>query len=287
MRLWSDGRWNKLMLAHGCYWARCTFCDTSLDYICRYDPSPVSLTCDRIEAMIRQTGSSGFHFVDEAAPPALLRSLAREIIRRKLTLAWWTNIRFEKNFTSELCDLLRESGCIAVTGGLEAASNRLLKLINKGVTVEQAALVAHNFSSSGIRVHAYLMYGFPTQTVQETIDSLEVIRQFFKAGLIQSGAWHRFGLTVHSPVGVDPEKFHIHRESPDPGSFANNHLVHSDPSGCDHESFREGLENSLFNYIHGIGWDLPVSKWFDFEVPEPTLAEDYIERVIGGGAEGV
>ena len=27
--LWSDGRWNKLTMAHGCYWAKCTFCDIS------------------------------------------------------------------------------------------------------------------------------------------------------------------------------------------------------------------------------------------------------------------
>jgi hypothetical protein len=35
-RLWSDGRWNKLTVAHGCYWKKCSFCDVSLDYIGRY-----------------------------------------------------------------------------------------------------------------------------------------------------------------------------------------------------------------------------------------------------------
>ena len=122
--LWSDGRWNKLTMAHGCYWGKCTFCDISLDYIKLYEPIAASLLCDRIEEIIAQTGQSGFHFVDEAAPPALMRALALEIIRRKITISWWTNIRFEKSFTRDLCLLLKASGCIAVSGGLEVASDR-------------------------------------------------------------------------------------------------------------------------------------------------------------------
>ncbi|HRN99869.1 MAG TPA: radical SAM protein, partial [Flavobacterium sp.] len=128
-RLWSDGRWNKLTMAHGCYWGKCTFCDISLDYIKRYEPAAASLLADRIEEMVAATGETGFHFVDEAAPPALMRDLALEILRRRLTITWWTNIRFEKSFTASLCRLLRASGCVAVSGGLEVASDRLLNLI--------------------------------------------------------------------------------------------------------------------------------------------------------------
>ncbi|MEI6575388.1 MAG: radical SAM protein [Bacteroidota bacterium] len=275
-RLWSDGRWNKLTLAHGCYWAKCTFCDITLDYIRRYEPNKASLLCDRIEAIISQTGTYGFHFVDEAASPALLRALATEIISRKITIAWWTNIRFEKSFSSELCHLLKESGCIAVSGGLEVASDRLLKLINKGVTVAQVAKVAGNFTEAGIMVHAYLMYGFPTQTAAETIDSLEVVRQLFEEGLVQSGFWHHFALTAHSGVSLDPQKFKIQMETSKKGCFANNDLLFNDPLGCEHGAFSEGLRKSLFNYMHGIGFDLPLQAWFDFEVPETSIEAGFI-----------
>jgi hypothetical protein len=279
-RLWSDGRWNKLTLAHGCYWGRCTFCDTSLDYIRRYEPNTVQVLCDRIEEMIRQTGQIGFHFVDEAAPPALMRALALEIIRRKLTVVWWTNIRFEKSFTYDLCLLLRESGCIAVSGGLEVASDRLLGMINKGVSVSKVAHVTDNFTRAGIMVHAYLMYGFPTQTAQETIDSLEVVRQLFEAGVIQSGFWHQFAMTAHSPVGMNPSQFKVKIENEEPGTFANNDLIHSDPTGADHEIFSEGLKKSLFNYMHGICFDFPLQDWFDFKVPKTSVAPDYIQQSI-------
>jgi hypothetical protein len=284
-RLWSDGRWNKLTLAHGCYWGKCSFCDISLDYIRRYEPMTASLLCDRIEEIIAQTQQNGFHFVDEAAPPALLRDLALEIIRRKLTVVWWTNIRFEKNFTNDLCLLLKASGCIAISGGLEVASDRLLERMKKGVTVAQVARVADAFTQAGIMVHAYLMYGFPTQTAQETIDSLEMVRQMFQLGIVQSGFWHRFAMTAHSPVGLHPEEFDVMRLGPGKGAFANNDLDHKDPLGADHDRFAEGLRKSLFNYMHGVCLDFPLSKWFEFRTPATSIPPNYLEKSIHEPAE--
>lgn len=279
-RLWSDGRWNKLTMAHGCYWGKCTFCDISLDYIKIYEPVAARQIVDRMEQLILTTGTSGFHFVDEAAPPALMREVALEIIKRKLAVSWWTNIRFEKSFTLDLCRLLKASGCIAVSGGLEVASDRLLKLIDKGVTVEQVARVNRNFTEAGIMVHAYLMYGFPTQTTQETIDSLEMVRQMFESGIMQSGFWHQFAMTAHSPVGIDPEAFDVINLSVEKGSFANNDLVHKEKSGAVHDKFSFGLKKSLFNYMHGLCFDFSLQEWFDFKVPKTKIPPDYIYRVL-------
>lgn len=279
-RLWSDGRWNKLTMAHGCYWGKCTFCDISLDYIKVYEPIAASLLCDRMEEIMQQTGQNGFHFVDEAAPPALMRALAIEIIKRKLTVSWWTNIRFEKSFTRDLCLLLKASGCIAVSGGLEVASDRLLELIQKGITVAQVAKVNKHFTDAGIMVHAYLMYGFPTQTEQETIDSLEMVRQMFKEGVLQSAYWHQFAMTAHSPVGLYPEQFNVKKVSDAVGTFANNDIVHTDPTGADHDMFSFGLKKSLLNFMHGIGLNDPLHKWFDFKTPKTTVAPDFIAKAL-------
>ena len=279
-RMWSDGRWNKLTMAHGCYWGKCTFCDISLDYIKVYEPVAAKLLCDRMEELIEQTGQNGFHFVDEAAPPALMRALALEILRRKLTVTWWTNIRFEKSFTKDLCLLLKASGCIAISGGLEVASDRLLELIQKGVTVAQVARVTRNFTEAGIMVHAYLMYGFPTQTAQETIDSLEMVRQLFEIGILQSGFWHQFAMTAHSPVGMYPEKFGVLKETETIGTFANNDIIHIDKIGTDHDQFSFGLKKSLFNFMHGICFDFPLQDWFEFKTPRTKVPSDFIYNVI-------
>ena len=278
--LWSDGRWNKLTMAHGCYWAKCTFCDISLDYIKSYEPISASLLVDRMEELINKTGQNGFHFVDEAAPPSMMKAVAIEIIKRKLVVSWWANIRFDKSFTQDLCYLLKASGCIAVSGGLEVASDRLLELIQKGITVAQVAKVSKHFSEAGIMVHAYLMYGFPTQTVQETIDSLEMVRQLFETEVLQSAFWHLFTMTAHSPVGLAPEKFLVKKVSNEIGTFANNDIAHTDPTGADHELFGFGLKKALFNYMHGNCFEFPLQKWFDFKVPNTTIAPHFIQKAI-------
>ena len=277
--LWSDGRWNKLTMAHGCYWGKCTFCDISLDYIKIYEPIAAKILVDRMEQLIDQTGENGFHFVDEAAPPALMKSLALEIIRRELTVTWWANIRFEKNFTKDLCLLLKESGCIAISGGLEVASDRLLKLIDKGVTVPQVAQVTHNLTEANIMVHSYLMYGYPTQTVQETIDSLEMVRQLFEIGIIQSGFWHQFALTAHSPVGLNPSEYGITPNYKNI-SFANNDVDFKDKTGIDHSKFSYGLKKSLYNFMHGIGFEMPLQDWFDFYTPKTQISYNYIQKCL-------
>lgn len=277
--IWSDGRWNKLTMAHGCYWGKCTFCDISLDYIKIYEPVAAKLLVDRMEELIEQTGEYGFHFVDEAAPPALMRALALEILKRELTVTWWTNIRFEKSFTKDLCLLLQKSGCIAVSGGLEVASDRLLKLIDKGVTVEQVAQVTQNFTDANIMVHAYLMYGYPSQTIQETVDSLEMVRQLFELGILQSGFWHQFALTAHSPIGIDPKAYYI-TPLTNPITFANNDVAFKDHTGIDHSKFSYGLKKSLFNFMNGIGFDMHLQEWFDFKIPKTTVPKHYIEQYL-------
>jgi len=263
-RIWSDGRWIKLQLANGCYWHKCAFCDVSLDYIGRYVPPDVPALVDTLVRLKRETGQTGFHFTDEALAPALLRPLCKELLARGETLTWWGNIRFDTSFTPSLASLMAQAGCIAVTGGLECAHDRLLKLMNKGITRASAAQACKALSDAGILVHAYLMYGFPSQTEQETLDALEYVRQRFAAGHIQSAYWHRFALTAHSPIAGNPEKFGI-RLTPRPESgsrFALNEIPYEDPGAPDHDRVGKGLRRALYNYMLGLGLDLPVKTWF-------------------------
>ena len=283
-RLWSDGRWNKLTVAHGCYWKKCSFCDVSLDYISRYDAATAHTLVDRIERIVGETGQSGFHLVDEAAPPKALKAMAQELLRRRINISWWGNIRFEKTFTPELAELLSESGCIAMSGGLEVASDRLLALMQKGVTVDQVARVTHGFSQSGILVHAYLMYGFPTQTVQDTVDALEYVRQLFLHGCIQSGFFHRFACTVHSPVGMNPQDYGVTLIPLPEGSFARNDIGFVDPTGTDHDVLGRGLKKAIYNYMHGLGLEDDVRVWFDLpkgQVPKPRVKKNAIAQALG------
>jgi hypothetical protein len=269
-RLWTERPWIKLTLAHGCYWHRCAFCDVSLDYIRRYDPADAAVIVDWMEQAMRDTGLFGFHFVDEAAPPALLGHLAREILKRGLKVEWWANIRFEKQFTPELCTLLADAGCVAMSGGLECAHDRLLALMDKGITTAQAATAMEALSSAGIMVHAYLMYGYPTQTAQEIVDALDYVRGLFASGALQSAYWHRFALTAHSKAFQDAGKLRLRVLEDRPTAFSRNEIAFDQPEHEDPGIYGEGLRRAVYNFMHGVGFDLDVRSWFDFPMPKPT-----------------
>lgn len=279
-RLWSEGHWNKLTVAHGCYWKQCTFCDVGLDYIGRYEATPTDRLIERIAGLIDETGRRNFHFVDEAAPPAGLKSLALALLERRMTINWWGNIRFEAAFSPDLCRLLAASGCIAVTAGLEAASDRLLEKMKKGITVDQTVLVCSAFKRAGILVHGYLMYGFPSETLQETVDALERVRQLFAAGLMQSAFWHRFTATAHSPIGLDPKAHGIRIVGPRFQGFAQNDLFHTDPNGSTPDWVKEGLRRSMLNFLEGRGLTMDVRGWFDRKAPRPSVSPIWVRRLL-------
>ena len=274
-RLWSQGRWNKMVMAQGCYWHRCAFCDTSLPYIGDYRAPQASVVVDRMERVMGQTERTGFHFVDEALPPKLLGDVAEEIIRRGLAVSFWGNIRFEKAYTADLCDLLAEAGMVAVSGGLEVASDRLLKLMDKGVTIQQTAEACRHLRDAGIMVHTYLMYGFPTETLQESVDALETVRRMFDEGIVQSAFWHRYAMTCHSPSGHHPEAFGARRTGTAAHPFCNNEVDWEPLDGgpqfsYDIEAVGAALRLATYNYMNGLGLDQPVRSWFPIKVPKPS-----------------
>ncbi|OGV73283.1 MAG: hypothetical protein A3K19_14470 [Lentisphaerae bacterium RIFOXYB12_FULL_65_16] len=278
--LWSSQRWNKLMAAHGCYWHRCAFCDTSLDHIHRFQPATATRVVDWMEDLIRQTGSHGFHFVDEALPPALVRRLAREILRRGLVVAWWGNVRFENAFDADLAALMAQSGCIAVTGGLEAFDDRLLTLLTKGISVAGAVRACAVLADAGILVHAYLMYGVPTETTQETVDSLERLRQMFALGLVHSAYWHRFALTAHSGAAANPQRYGIVVPPTSAPTFTHNEIAFADSADENRDDLGRGLHRAVYNYMHGVGLAEDVRAWFDVTVPRPRVGRRAIERSL-------
>ena len=277
-RMWTDDRWNKLTISHGCYWKQCTFCDVNLDYIGNYQNTTAIALVDKIEKIIKDTGITGFHFVDEAAPPKILRALSELLIKKKIKITWWTNIRFEKTFNLELCELMSKSGCIAVTGGLEVASDRLLGKMKKGVDVAQVARVTHHFSNQNILVHAYLMYGFPTETEQETIDSLEIVRQLFQENCIQSAYWHQFTTTIHSPIGQNPKEFDIKITGPIFQGFAQNDLFHEDSTGANHPKYTKGLNRALDSYLNKLGFEKDMQSWFECPIPPTSHSKNLIKN---------
>jgi hypothetical protein len=159
---------------------------------------------------------------------------------------------------------MAKAGCIAVTGGLECANDRLLRFMNKGITLDSARKAMLSLNGAGIMVHAYLMYGFPSETEAEAFGALDFVRGLFREGLLQSAFWHRFALTVHSPVAADAERFGIKIEwqrTRKGRVFRRNEIGFSEPGSPDWDRIGKALSLAMYNYVEGRGLDKDVGFW--------------------------
>ncbi|MCQ2611293.1 MAG: radical SAM protein [Treponema sp.] len=281
-RLWSDGSWIKAYLAHGCYWHKCAFCDVTLDYVKSYKRAGVESLYKSLAAQCQKHNVYGIHFVDEAMPPAAMKDFACLNLSDKNAISWWGNIRFEKSFTRDDADLMANAGLIGVSGGIEIATGSGLDKISKGTDLESIVSACCAFKEAGILIHAYMIYGYYGETEQDTINSMETLRQFYAAGLLDSCFWHKFVLTRHSRLYSEWQQgMHKDLEPFEPkgaGIFAKNGLHFRNENRL--AKFGDGLNAALQSWMAGQGLDKPLSKWFNFKVPFPTVKPDMVEKAI-------
>jgi radical SAM superfamily enzyme YgiQ (UPF0313 family) len=283
-RLWSDTPWLKYSLAHGCYWRRCSFCDTELEYVAdfaRTDTEGLLAAAGQVSA---RTGLYGIHFVDEAMPMAALLDFANANRARATEgsrpFSFWGNVRFDASWTQGRCEFLAASGLVAVSGGIEIATERGLAMMDKGFDLASLVRTLVAMRRAGLLVHAYLIYGFPGQPVADIIDSAEFCRQLFASDLIDSAFWHRFVLTRHSRMyrewreGKRPPLKPLDRE----WSFANNDLSFEGEKAF--ERFDAPLSAALAAWMEGADLEKPASAWFGKATPKASIAEDCVESLI-------
>lgn len=194
--------------SRGCYWNKCTFCDYGLN-----SNSPTSpwreYSVDKIISdlkVISQKHKFIYLSVDVLAPGTLLK-MAERIVSEKIDIRWGAEIRLEKNWTIERCTLLKKSGCIAISVGFESGNQRILNLINKGTKVEKIKDTIINFSKSGIAVQIMGFTGFPSETFEESLDSINFLIENRKYWTF--GGLGKFMLTKGSIIARNPEQFNI------------------------------------------------------------------------------
>ena len=264
-RLWSESPWLKYRLAQGCYWKRCSFCDTELDYVRQFQGAALAPLVAAMSAASAETGLYGIHFVDEALPVARLLAFAEENRRRAAggLSPWhfWGNVRFDASWSPERIELLAASGLVAVSGGIEVATEGGLAMTDKGFDLPGLVRCLVAFRRAGVLVHSYLIYGFPGQERADIVESADFVRGLFATGLVDSAFWHRFVLTRHSRMyaewgrGLRPGLRPVDRG----GSFAANDLEFEGEEGYD--SYGEGLDAALGAWMEGEELDRPAGEW--------------------------
>ncbi len=299
-RLWSDGRWLKVYLAHGCYWHACAFCDVQLDYISGYLPVDPNALFAHLLLQAEATGVRGVHLVDEAAPVGSLLRLAQLNREAGLPLVFWGNIRFERDFTPDRAAALAAGGLLGVSAGIEVATERGFKRVGKGIGLKEVVRACAAFKEAGILVHAYLIFGYWDEDDQEIIDSVETMRQVFAAGLVDSAFWHKFVLTRHSRIYAEWERGrHPKLELVEAGKktggetggiadFADNDLRFRGEER--HERWSAPLDTLAGLWMSGEQVEGPVGSRVvggsgiedivPFKTPSPRVAPDTVESLL-------
>ncbi|CAG0965088.1 Bacteriochlorophyllide d C-12(1)-methyltransferase [Methanosarcinales archaeon] len=196
-----------VLSSRGCYWNRCTFCDHGFGYSGKYRPRDVDLLFDDIKTLNNKHKTKFFTFQDEGLSIKIIGALSDRIIDEKLDISWLADSRFESSFSPELGNKLSRAGCKMLYFGLESASERVLKCMDKGIKKENVLKICRFCKESGIWAHLFLIFGFPTETHSEARETMDFI--LHNSDKIRSMSFGSFQLTKHSKVYENPDNFNI------------------------------------------------------------------------------
>ena len=196
--------------SRGCYWQKCTFCDH--DYGNKYAIKTPSKMIKELKELCEKYKVKHFYFVDEAISPNYMKTLSENIIESKMDISWYTCARAEEGFSQEISTLAAKSGLKLVLWGLESGSERVLSIINKGITRDTALKTLKETSSAGIWNHAFVFFGFPSEDLLEAMETINMLTE--NKDIINSYGMGPFCLGKYSPVASDPEKFFINHIEP-------------------------------------------------------------------------
>ncbi|MCL6450838.1 MAG: radical SAM protein, partial [Acetobacteraceae bacterium] len=151
--------------ARGCYWGRCAFCSFCL-VSQRFRVRSPGLVARDLARLARAYGAL-FYLAQEAEPPRRMEAIAQALLSEGAPVRYQLFARFEKTFTARTAEYLRRSGCLYVFFGLEAGSERVNRLMRKGVDLQEAKRIVADCAAAGLNVVVSSIRGFPTETREE------------------------------------------------------------------------------------------------------------------------
>ena len=201
-----------VQFSRGCYYKDCAFCALTLDHQNFRQKDPMKVV-DELEALSKQHDTPYFFFTDECLALSPTKRLCKELIARGLDLQWTAEFRFEKNLSRELLSSLREAGCQKIVFGLETYNARLMDFMVKGITQENVARICSDCVDLGIAVHCYVIVGFPTETEEESLETMNFIVDNTKLNSSYGFSCQPclFDLEKEAPIMSDPGSYGVQR----------------------------------------------------------------------------
>lgn len=201
-----------VQFSRGCYYKDCAFCALTLDHQNFRQKDPMKFV-DELEALSKMHDTPYFFFTDECLALSPTKRLCKELINRGLDLQWTAEFRFEKHLSRELLVSLREAGCQKIVFGLETYNARLMDFMVKGITRENVSRICSDCVDVGIAVHCYVIVGFPTETEEESLETLNFIVNNTKLNSSYGFSCQPclFDLEKEAPIMSDPGGYGIQR----------------------------------------------------------------------------
>lgn len=226
-----------VLQSRGCYWGKCTFCTHSYIYGRRYGKQRTEAMVDHLQDLSRKYNTKYFTFSDEAVSPHSLNDLSDLLIERGARIGSLALLKFEKAMDERLFQKMRRAGFLFLMFGLESANDRVLGLIDKGATQEIEREALRRSAEAGIWNHAFLFFGFPTETREEARETIDFLRDNLHS--IHSFGPGVFLLNRDSSVYQYPEKFYITKVLRDPESDISMNLDFEIATGMSREEAQE------------------------------------------------
>lgn len=192
---------HRVFTSRGCP-GKCTFCDNRT-----FGRKVTYLNIDSvlkdIERRIKYYGVKSFVVDDDCftVNKKHVEAFCRGI--KKLGVKWQCEGRVDM-ITPSLARTLKDSGCYQITFGMESGDPETLLRTQKGTTVGQnieAARIAH---SEGLQVDAYVMFGFPWETVKSLDNTLNMVYELWDEVHLFNGSG---SLTPFPGIGLYDQKF--------------------------------------------------------------------------------
>ena len=245
--------------SRGCYWGRCAFCHYGLAATgtARYRERSVDTVVEHLAALSARHGTRFFYLSQDSVAPAMLCRLADALARAGLDLRWGTDLRPEPYLTPERCQGLRRGGAIACSLGVDSASPRVLRLIDKGITPGCAATAVRNLARAGIAAEVMCFSDFPSETFTEAMATLAFIERH--APHIAAFIVGRFELTHGSRVARDPTRFGLREIWTVQGDELGTALFFAERKPGKRDRDRVRLERALEQLASG--WLLRSYPW--------------------------
>ncbi|MGA1825553.1 MAG: B12-binding domain-containing radical SAM protein [bacterium] len=195
--------------ARGCYWSQCAFCHYGLSTqkTASYRERRVEQVVTHLSTLAKRYCTRIFYFSVDTLAPRFALEMSKEIIKRRLNIRWATDMRPERSLNAENCRKMAEGGALCLTFGIESASHRVLRRIDKGIQVHEMREAIENTASATIAVEVMCFTGFPTETYAEALETIHFINDLYAyISLFMCG---EFELLHGSKVAAFPENYDI------------------------------------------------------------------------------